>query len=208
MNGIRSGSAVALALGLLAGVSNANILAFSGDTTASTEGTGSNFAGTLDYSFNGGNSGTLVVSLTNTTPVSVGGYLTAFAFNVDSSDNSSTIALSNTTDADFLNAQSVNAMPFGHDFKGGAGLGGVFQGGGAPQPGIAIGVTETFTFNITAIDANALTEASFLEGPYAYDFVVRFRGLTNGGSDKVPTPTPGPVALAGIAGLMASRRRR
>ena len=200
--------AAALALGLLAGGANAGFLAFSGDTAASTETTGSNFSGTLNYNFNGGTSGTLVISLTNTTPVSVGGYLTAFVFNVNSADAGASIALSSATDTDFLDAAGSSAVPFGGSYRAGAGLSGTWLGGGAPQPGIAIGNTETFTFNVTATDAASLTEGSFLEGPYAFDFVVRFRGLNNGGSDKVPTPTPGPVALAGIAGLVATRRRR
>jgi MYXO-CTERM domain-containing protein len=46
-----------------------------------------------------------------------------------------------------------------------------------------------------------------ISDPYA--FVVRFRGMENGGSDKVPAnqlPAPGAAALLGLAGLLVRRR--
>ncbi len=198
---------VLLAVGVT-GTASAGILNISGDSNTSAEMTGSNFTGTLDYTFGGGSNGTLVISLTNTTPAPVGGFLTAFLFNSSSSDGTISVALTNSTDADFLDAAGSNGQPFGNPFLAGAGLSGTFEGGGAPQPGIAIGATGTFTFDVTATDAAALTEFSFLEGPFAFDFLVRFRGLTDGGSDKVPVPTPGALALLGVAGLTTTRRRR
>jgi MYXO-CTERM domain-containing protein len=45
--------------------------------------------------------------------------------------------------------------------------------------------------------------------PYA--FVVRFRGMAEGGSDKVPAnqlPAPGAIALLGLTGAVSRRRRR
>jgi hypothetical protein len=38
--------------------------------------------------------------------------------------------------------------------------------------------------------------------------LVRFRGQEFGGSDMVPVPAPASLALLGLGGLMASRRRR
>jgi MYXO-CTERM domain-containing protein len=62
-------------------------------------------------------------------------------------------------------------------------------------------------------NASALTSDSFVSGgsvtdPYA--FIVRFRGMDDGGSDKVPAnqlPSPGAMALLGLSGLMTRRRR-
>jgi hypothetical protein len=67
-------------------------------------------------------------------------------------------------------------------------------------------------FTVSAADAASLTAIDFINGPYAYDFIVRFRGFNGGGSDKVPalvTVIPGPSALCAIAlGLVLVRKRR
>jgi hypothetical protein len=80
-----------------------------------------------------------------------------------------------------------------------------------------VGATETFTFDVVASDASTLDTMDFLSGSSEFDFVVRFRGFENGGSDKVPAtttviPLPAPIVLAAIglpmAGLMSWRSRR
>ena len=54
---------------------------------------------------------------------------------------------------------------------------------------------------------------SFLEGgPYEFDFIVRFKGFLDGGSDKVPAavvPLPVPVAIGalGLLGVVLGRKR-
>ena len=67
-----------------------------------------------------------------------------------------------------------------------------------------------FTFTVAATDAASLTASSFLNGPYQYDFIVRFRGFQPNGSDKVPAMVvPGPTVLTAMAlGLVIIRRRR
>ena len=187
----------------LAGTASADMIDISGDVFGSTGMTGATFMGTLEYTYNGGDSGTLAVSLTNDTPMDVGGYLTGFVFNVDSVD--AVAALSSTTDPDFLNTGVENAAPFGM-FDAGAALNADWTGGGNPSFGMAIGVTEMFEFSVMASDANLLTASSFLGD--GNDFVVRFRGLLDGGSDKVPVPAPGAGALALVGLALAGRRRR
>jgi hypothetical protein len=191
-----------------AGIASADIINISGDVAGSNEMTGSNFMGTLDYTFDGGDMGTLIVTLTNTTPAPVGGFLTGFLCNVLSEDDAATAALTSASDADFLNTGNQSGSPFGR-FDAGAALGGDWLGGGNPNFGMAIGATEMFTFKVTASDAAALTAVSFIGDGDDVNFVARFRGLTDGGSDKVPgVPAPGAsvLALAGLA--FASRRRR
>lgn len=203
-------SVFALAFGasvVLAGAASADIINISGSVPDSTEGTGATFSGTIDYTFNGGSSGTVIISLTNDTPPAVGGFLTGFLFNINSADAARAAALTATTDADFLDTGSDSGAPFG-SFDAGAALGGNWLGGGSPNPGLAVGASGTFTFAVTASDAGSLTASSFITGPNEFNFVVRFRGLAGDGSDKVPVPAPASAALLGLAGLAASRRRR
>lgn len=204
------------ALAVLAGaavVGSANAaLQIDGNIPASTEQTGANFLGVLSYAFDAGNMGTLTLDLTNTTPANVGGFLTAFVFAFESADGGASAQLLGASDPDFNNLQNENASPFGGPYFGGSSTSNMFEGGGTPSKGIPVGVTVKFTFKITASDAAALTDDSFaIAGPLDHNFVARFRGLEDGGSDKVPgqeVPTPGAVALMAGAGLAAARRRR
>jgi uncharacterized protein (TIGR03382 family) len=195
-------------LALAAASASAATLNISGDITTSNGGTGVSFEGGLDYVFDGGTSGTLTVSLTNTTANTIGGYLTGFVFNIGSVDGSATASLASTTDADFLDTGVESASPYGM-FDAGAALNANWNGGGSPSNGIAMGVTEIFVFSVSASDANALDSMSFV-GLAGNDFAVRFRGLDNGGSDKLTTtvPAPGTGALALLGLGLASRRRR
>jgi uncharacterized protein (TIGR03382 family) len=195
-------------LTLMAASASAATLDISGDITTSNGGTGVAFEGGIDYVFDGGTSGTLTVSLTNMTSNSIGGYLTGFVFNINSTDGSASASLTSTTDSDFLDTGSENAAPFGM-FDAGAAIGANWSGGGNPSNGIAIGVTETFVFSVSASDAGTLDAMSFV-GLAGDDFAVRFRGLNNGGSDKLTTtvPAPGTGALALLGLGLASRRRR
>lgn len=68
-----------------------------------------------------------------------------------------------------------------------------------------------FTFTVSATDAASLTAESFINGPYQYDFVVRFRGFSSGADDRVPAmiAVPGPTVLSAIAiGLVIIPRRQ
>lgn len=197
---------VLLAAGVAATSVSADVIAINGSVNDSTERTGSNFSATLDYAYQGGNEGRLNIRMTNTTPMDVGGFLTGFLFNVDSGDPFAVIALV-TGAQNFNDGAGDSGNPFGSSYDGGARVGNGWEGGGNPSQGLAIGATGDFGFRVTASDASALTASSFINGPYRFDFVVRFRGLNDGGSDKVPVPAPGAAALLAL-GAFAARRRR
>ncbi len=185
-------------------------IAFSGDMSASTESTGSNYSGTLSYSHIGGSIGELTITVTNETPALIGGRLTAVIFRFDTTDGSASTLLTSSSVAGMTNTGTVNGAPYG-TFMGGAGTGGQFEGGGSPANGLAIGATGTYVWKITASDAALLTDSSFTNAANQPSLLARFRGLADGGSDKVPgefVPAPASLALAGFAGLVASRRRR
>ncbi len=185
-----------------AGASSVDIM---GDINSSVGGTGSSFTGSLEYSYAGGTSGTLVVTLNNTSAASVGGYLTGFVFNIASSDSDASATLTSGTNSNFLNTGEESAAPFG-TFDAGAALGAKWTGGGNPHNGLMYGTGGTFTFLVSAGDAGSLTSRDFLGD--GNDFAVRFKGLPHGGSDKilgneihvVPLP-PGVLAGAGLLGL-------
>lgn len=165
------------------------------------------FSGTIDYVFNGGTNGTLNISLTNTSAAPVGGFITGFVFNVGGSGVST--LLSTTNFASFVNLTNANGQPFGSSFVGGAALGGNWEGGGNPSNGIGIGQTGSFTFDVNGANAGSISSSSFLDGPYDFNFIVRFRGLANGGSSKAPAvPAPAGVALGAMAIGAGLRRRR
>lgn len=186
---------------------NADIINIVADTDNSTEGLG-NFTGTLQYDYLVGNMGLLTVMMTNNSDESNGGWITGFIFNFATSDENAVAELADATHP-FENAPGQNGAPYGDPFMGGAALGGNWQGGGDPSLGIGVGESGTFSFDINATDADLLTAGSFLQGPYDFNFLVRFRGFENEGSDKVPAvPAPGALALLGLGALAQRRRRR
>ena len=183
------------------------------NSSLSTENLGT-FIGTLNYTFLGGTNGKLDVSLTNTTPVSTGGYITAFMFRPPPELGAFTSVLTTSDYAALTNiVAGASGAPFPGTWLGGAGTGGSWLAGGSPTGAVAIGQTGNWSFTITGANASQLTSDSFVSGdkvsdPYA--FIVRFRGMNNDGSDKVPAnqlPSPGAVALLGISGFLSRRRR-
>jgi hypothetical protein len=184
----------------------ASIVFVQADMDASEHGLG-DFDGSIQYDHLGGDDGLLTIELTNTSDVDNGGFLTGFAFNT----GDYTVALdltSATHPFDYISP--VNGQPYG-DFAHGAALGGNWQGGGNPFNGIAVGDTGTFVFDLSSVDAGLIEALTFLSGANEYNFVVRFLGFEDGGSDKVPggeIPAPGALAILGLAGLTAARRNR
>ena len=180
------------------------------DMRNSTEGLG-DFSGMFTYDFVLGNMGMLTVDLTNDIDPGFAGFLTGFIFNFGSSDKDASAVLTSTTNAFFLAAPAPGGAPLGDPDVRGAPLGGNWLGGGTPMTGIGPSDSDTFTFDITAVDADSLSAASFLQGPYDFNFLVRFRGVGPDGdlSDKVPgVHAPGALALLGFGALGQRRRRR
>ena len=171
------------------------------------------FEGSLNYTLMK-DSALLEIQLTNTSPASMGGYITGLAFNnplgyitgVTYSDTHFKLI------GDPAYDNGINGMPMGY-FDIGAAMGDDWMGGGDPKPGIGVGQTKLFSFNLTGTNLGLLDETSFLNAlsyggsPEMGDqfLGLRFRGFVNGGSDKVPaypdpdpqTPEPTTVLLLG-----------
>ncbi len=196
---------------------------FGDSTTGSTEGIGS-FVGDFEYSFESATQAQIIVQLTNNSPSNNGGYLTAFAFNnpedlITGSTFGTTLSSFSLIGAPTFD-NSISVRPFG-DFDEGASTSNSWLGGGAPSTGIAVGDSETFTFNLTGSNLNELSEADFLNtlsydaaSGQSYWFAARFRGFDDGGSDKVPAnnPIPEPATMllfgTGLASLASFRLRK
>lgn len=157
-----------------------------GDPGRSTGNTGANFTGSMNYTPTGGNGGTLVVTMTNSSPANIGGFITGIVFDIQSADSHAAATLVSSTYPTLVNTGAQSAPPFGQ-FEAGAAIGAHWTGGGDPNSGIAPGATGVLTFHVTASDAAALTAASFAFGTQNPFIAVRFRGLTGGGSEKVPS---------------------
>lgn len=199
-------------LGLSAGAALADSVSIQGVVSGSTEQTGATYSGSLEYNFISGSMGELKVSLSNDSPASVGGFLTGFLFRADAVTGTS---LNSANPTSFENTGSESGAPFGM-FDGGAALRGSFLGGGNPSAGLAVGESGMFMFDISSSSASTLSAADFLGSLDEPGFLVRFKGLEGGGSDKVPggsvdvvVPLPGAgvLAAAGLA-LVGVRRRR
>ncbi len=217
MRAARGISRAALVVGVMMGPSvavHAGSIEIFSDEANSTEGLGS-FTGSLEYAFDPfEDMGFLSVTLTNTSDPASSGFITGFVFNIASADDEASATFtSGSHPFENLTHGGLKAKPFGNHFDAGAALGGNFLGGGSPTAGIAVGDTGIFDFDVMAFDAADLTALSFLSnGPYEFNFIVRFKGFENGGSDKVPaTIIPLPPALAlgglGLRGAMFGARR-
>lgn len=193
----------------------AAVLPITSNTSLSTEGLGA-FNGTLNYTYLGGTNGQLDVTLTNTTPLSIGGFITAFMFRPPSDMGPLTSSLISSSAPAMVNIPAgASGSPFGGTWIGGAGIDGQWLSGGNPAGGVGIGQTGSWSFSIVGTNAGSLTSDSFVSGddqPDSYAFIVRFRGMTDprADSDKVPAyelPAPGAAALLGLAGVMTRRRK-
>lgn len=191
------------------------------------EGLGS-FIGSLEYSFSNATTAELEIILTNNSPVGNGGFLTAFAFNNPSNLITGVTLTPTNTNFDLFGGplfnNSVNGAPYGQ-YDIAAGVGPNFQGG-TPSDGIGVGVTETFLFSLTGVNLNTLTEQSFMDalsappgdGEGNEEFLARFKGFNDDGSDHVPNdpeepviPEPASMFLLGtglLGGIFTQRKRR
>jgi MYXO-CTERM domain-containing protein len=203
----------ALGLGCLfaavaAAPASAGIMDVVSDAGQSTDQLGK-FHGTIGYDATA-EGGLLTVQLVNSSLLDNGGYITGFVFNIASSDPDVRATLISASH-EFDGIAGQSAPPFGGPYTAGASLGGNWSGGGNPAKGIGVGETGMFVFSITGADTASLDAPDFfMGGAGEYNFVVRFRGFADGGSDKVPggVPAPGAAALLGLAAVAARRRRR
>jgi hypothetical protein len=222
------GFGAALLVGLLFQPSSARATLLLQDDPNSHQGSPlGHFTGSLTYTKTNANSGTLVLTLTNTSALSTGYYLTAFAF--DNPNNKITGVTYSSTDSNFnlIGSASVNGgikvTPFGTADLGASSDPGAqqpWEGAGSPNNGLAVGKSATFTFKFTGTGVGDLTEKDFVtaltdspEGGGSVFLPVRFRG--GQGSDKVgavvvPEPASLVVGLSGLIpfGLVAVARLR
>src|SRR5262249_29718257 len=157
------------------------------------------------------------ISLTNTSPAANAGYIVADAFNLPAGV-AATLFSTTDPDLDTVLEGHVQPSPFGHrtDIVSlGGNLNTAFTGaGGSPVGGITVGQTAQFVFSVSSAGVNE-TDAFNSE-------LVRFKGSSNGKSDKTgieldgpngpPAAVPEPMTLLlvgpGMAGFVWLRHRR
>lgn len=150
----------------------------------------------------------LVFSVTNTTDNQTGGFLTAFAFNTPGSVIPDS-AYTPSPQWSFLGGP-INTSPF-DDLDYGFSISKSFQGGGNPNSGLA--PSETLNFGVLLNGAYSLSDLTAFYQKPAINFVARFRGLNDGGSNKVPgfstVPEPSSLALMvlGLLGILTTGLR-
>lgn len=105
----------------------------------------------------------------------------------------------------------TKGAPFLGVWQAGVGTDGEWQGGGTPTAGVAPGDTGAWAFLVSGTGAAALTAERLMSGgsmPDPYAFVVRFRGIGAGHSDKVPALMPDHQMLRMAALIDAVEQRR
>lgn len=145
----------------------------------------------------------VTITLTNSSPAANGGFLTADAFNLTAGTIVTNFTTSNPNFGFTLG--TINSSPF-PDRNALISTSGAFEGGGSPSLGIGVGQTVIFTLTLASLNGN--TEASIFNSE-----AIRFRGFTDGGSDKAlvtSVPEPASMLLLGTAliGLAGTARRK
>ena len=204
---------VGIGAAAVAAGAQASILRF--NSLLGTEGVGS-YSGEFNWTapvVGGDGCGTLVLTLTNTSAPSNGGYITGFAFNLV--DGLTPDFVEDSTNLpEWQQLTNPNVSPWG-TFDTGAAVGGNWlgsEGSGGPDLGIGVGESWQFTFMIYGDEAflRELALEDFFHPTHGYEFAGRFRGFDDDDdSDKVPAnlPAPGAIAVLALAGSVARRGR-
>ncbi len=154
----------------------------------------------------------MLVSLTNTSDVQRGGYLTGFMFRMPRELGGFSVALLRSSQPGMARIPpGTKGAPFLGVWQAGVGTGGEWQGGGTPTAGVAPGDTGAWAFLVSGTGAAALTAERLMSDgsmPDPYAFVVRFRGIGAGHSDKVPALMPDHQRLRMAALAEAVEQRR
>jgi hypothetical protein len=136
----------------------------------------------------------VLISLTNTTDPAGRGFLTAFMFRMPRELGGFTVTLLRSSQPGMSRiVPGASGAPFVGSWQGGVGTGGEWQGGGTPMAGVAPGDTGAWAFLVSGTGAAALTAERLMSGgamPDPFAFVVRFRGVGSGDSDKAPALMP------------------
>ena len=171
------------------------------------------FSGEVSWDYSGtGRRGSLAVTLGNTSETELGGYLTAFGFNVvDGLHLKFQRRISENISRRWRMVRRVEADPLGTlDF--GLSLTRRFRGHGDASEGLAQEMQRTFRFTVRGPESllQELTPISFLdESGGQRAFIAHYRGFSDGSTDLVAAALPAPGALPLLAmGFGVTRRRR
>ena len=168
-------------------------------------------------------SASLVISLTNTSPVSNLGFITGLAFRINGDATANFFGSGPNGAWQAATLGLLDLSPFSTAFDNQNAFEAGAEVSGMTGTGIAVGDTGEFRWDVSGTDALSLTALDFILGDtlpasdgftaeQLIQFVLRFQGFDDEGSDKsqavvVPLPAALPMGLAGLVGMVVMRRR-